>query len=190
MLDALFGDSAVWFTAPALLGTMFFAFRLAMMFLGLGLDLETGDAHVPGDHHGDSTEAFKFLSIQAILAFAMGFGWVGFGAFRGAGWNWPSAAALGMAGGVGMVLLLERLLRTLHGLEVSGNISIDDALGAEGQVYVTVPPAGAGRGQVRVTIGQRDRIYNAVSDAGELAPPARIRVVRVNDDHSLTVQSA
>lgn len=186
MFEVMFGEYAAWFTIPALLGSIFFILRLAVSFIGFDADV---DADVD-DLSDDSTETFKFISIQALLTFAMGFGWAGFGAYRGAALNITSSMLIGLVGGVAMVWLLARLLRMVRGLEVSGNISVDSALGLEGQVYTTVPPMGQGRGQVRLTIAQRHRIYNAISDAGELRPPMRVRVVRVNDDRSLTVQPA
>ncbi|UCD76566.1 MAG: hypothetical protein JSV91_06500, partial [Phycisphaerales bacterium] len=60
-------------------------------------------------------------------------------------------------------------------------------VGHEGSVYVTVPAAGKGRGRVRVVIGDRQRMYSAISEGGELARNSQVRVVRVNEDNTLTV---
>ena len=54
-------------------------------------------------------------------------------------------------------------------------------------LYTNVREKGSGRGQVRVVIDGRDRIYNAISDRQALPTSSRVRVVRVNQDHTLTV---
>ena len=70
MLDLVMQDGAVWFTVPALAGTTVFVFRLILMLLGVvGHDLAP-DFHVGAAdaHHGDSSDAFKLLSIQSVSA--------------------------------------------------------------------------------------------------------------------------
>ncbi len=196
-MDLFFGDHAGCFTLPAVVGTFFFALRLAFLLIGgasdadLDLDVDvdadfdvTGDAP-EGDHHADPGDAFKLLSVQSAAAFLMGFGWLGLGGLRGAGWDWPVSLAIAFAGGIGMVWLLGLLLRAVYDLQSSGNIDINDAIGAEGSVYVSIPVDG--RGQVRLVINERQRIWNAVTEGEALPRRARVRVTRVNQDHTLTV---
>jgi hypothetical protein len=186
MFDLLFNDSAAWFTIPAIFGTFVFIVRLVLMLAGGHSDI--GDVHADaGGHHGDSGEAFQLLSVQSIAAFLMGFGWGGLGGLRGAGWDWTTSLLIGLAAGVGMVWLLALLLKAVFDLQSSGNIAMDRALGAQGDVYVTVPARNSGSGQVRIVINDRQRIYNAVT-AGEAIPTnTRVRVESVNDNRTLTV---
>jgi hypothetical protein len=194
MLDQLFSGNTLFFSIPAVAGTLFFTFRLILMFAGMshmdvnsdgldGLDPMAGDAH-------HSTEMFKFLSIQSIAAFVMGFGWGGLGGLLGAGWDWSTSLLAALVGGIGMVWLLSWLLKLVYDLQSSGNISIETANGAEGEVYAGVPAKGNGTGQVRVVIGERQRIYNAVSEDEPLPTKTRVRVIRVNADRTLTVMRA
>lgn len=195
MLDLFLNGNAAWFGVPALVGTGVFALRLVLMFLGhTGLDMGHDgvlEAHTDvGDaHHGDSTDAFKVLSLQSIAAFAMGFGWGGLGVLRGTDWNPALAVPVAVASGVAMVYLLAILLKAVYDMQSSGNIRIDDAVGTDGTVYVGVPEAGQGSGQVQVVVNGRQRIYNAVTDGSALASNTRVRVVAANDDNSLTVQA-
>jgi hypothetical protein len=46
---------------------------------------------------------------------------------------------------------------------------------------------GDGRGQVRVVVDERARIYNAVSDGDAIVTSSSVRIVRANDDNTLTV---
>lgn len=202
MLDALFGGSAAWFAVPALVGTLFFVLRLVLMLIGVGVDHDTGDGGLlgaghdadapvgyPHDHHGDPATLFKFITVQSALLFAMGFGWTAYGFLRGTSAGFGPSALLGVVGGVGMVALFTKLLHATRRLEQSGTFDIAGTVGAEGQVYVTVPEPGRGRGQVRVVVGQRERILNAVSASGELRPSSRVRVLRISDDRSLVVEA-
>lgn len=192
MVDLFLNDGAVWFTFPAVIGTAFFLLRVLSLLAGggheSGLDFH-GDAG-GGDHHSDSGHDFQILSIQSIATFMMGFGWTALGALRGLGWEIPATIGLGCAGGIGMVYLLAILLKGMADLQSSGTISIEAAMGREGDVYVTVPGSGGGRGQVRVTLHEQQRIYNAVSTGEDLPSGTRVRVVKVNQDNTLTVARA
>lgn len=194
MLNELFSGQTLLFSVPAFAGTIFFALRLLMMFAGLGGDHHDAIAgHSPDmdstgadPHH--SSEIFKILTVQGIAAFLMGFGWGGIGGWLGAGWDMGPSLVCGLIGGVAMVWLLSWLLKLVYDLQSSGTISIRAALDAEGDVYVTVPRKGQGQGQVRVIIDERQRIYNAISDFEEMPTNSRVKVVRINDDNTITVK--
>ena len=198
MFDELFSQEALLFSVPALLGTAAFLVRLGFMAvggIGEGVD-SVGDVDVDLDtdvdlghdvESGDSTEAFKLLSIQSVAAFLMGFGWGGVGGLIGFEWSFPMSLLLGVGFGALLVWLLGILMKAMYDLQSSGNVNIGDAAGLEGQVYANVPARGDGRGQVRVVIDERARIYNAVSDGDAITTGSRVRVVQVNDDRTLKV---
>ncbi|MBX3390940.1 MAG: hypothetical protein KF691_15935 [Phycisphaeraceae bacterium] len=187
MLELFFGDNAGYFALPAALGTAFFVFRLAFLLLGHshGLDIET-DADVDGSHT-DPGEAFKLLSLQSISTFSMGFGWGGLGAYRGAVWPWQTSLLVAILCGMGMVWLLALMLKAIFDMQQSGNISLDSAIGNEGEVYVNIPALGEGSGQVRMVLRDRMRIVNAKSEGDAIASSRRVRVVRVNQDNTVGV---
>jgi hypothetical protein len=107
MQELILGPVAIWFGVPALVGTVFFSLRMALMLIGgadadagfdvdvnfdvdVDFDVDVGDVDAiseTGGDPGDSTQAFKALSVQAIAAFVMGFGWAGLGALSGLGWG-------------------------------------------------------------------------------------------------------
>lgn len=188
MQELLFGPDAMWFSVPALAGTFFFLLRVMLMLVGGGVELHHDAGGSFDVDHGDSSDAFKVLSIQSIAAFFMGFGWAGLAVVRGAGlspWvGWP----VGLAGGVLMVWLLRRMFGILGRLQSSGTMDISAALEEEGTVYVTVPARRQGRGSVRVVVGDRQQYYNAVTDGDAIPTGARVRVLEVNEDHTLTVE--
>ena len=197
MLGGLFQQEALFFTIPAVLGTTVFLIRLGLMTIGGfadgvdGVDVDVdADVDLGADvEGGDSTHAFELLSVQSIAAFLMGFGWGGVGGLVGFDWSFPMSMLTGVAFGAGLVWLLGLLMKAMYDLQSSGNVRIQDAVGAQGRVYTNVPAKGDGRGQVRVVVNQRARIYNAVSDGDAIVTNSDVRIVRVNEDHTLTVTS-
>lgn len=193
MIDMLLSGQAAWFGVPAVAGTLIFILKLVLMFTGGDtLDLDTDIDSPPDgvlDGH-DSTGAFKALSLQSIAAFAMGFGWGGLAVYHGlnAGIMMSIVGAIG--GGVLMVWVLAMLLRGVVSLQSDGTASIRSAVGTEGDVYVTVPGEGSGRGQVKLVVSGRQRIVNATTDGAPLPSQSRIKVVRVNTDNTVQVVAA
>jgi len=193
VLNVFFDGAAAWFGVPALIGTGIFAIRMLLtLFGGHFGDLDSGgDAgHSGHADHSDPSSVFKFLTFQSIVAFAMGFGWAGLGALKGVGWGLVPSILAGVGGGMLMVWLIAILLKGVISLDASGNIAIDRAVGQEAEVYVEVPGRGSGRGQVRVVVNDRQRMFGAVSEAGVIPSRTRVRVLRANEDNTLTVEPA
>lgn len=186
MWETLFADNAGWFAIPAIAGTAVVLLKMALMLIGG----DAGDLDLGVDSIGDSTDAFKILSILSVAAFAMGFGWTGIAGLHGAGWNWITSAAVGTGCGAAMTYVVALSLKGMHDLQSSGNLSLDTAMGAEGSVYLSIPEEGGGRGQVRVVSGDRGRILQAVSDGETIPTGARVRIVKVNADNTVTVVRA
>ena len=186
-MDTLFQTPTVWFTVPALLGTLLFLLKIALLMMGADGD---GDFDVGGADGADATgsdAAFTILSIQSLSAIAMGFGWGGLGSFRGAGLDVFPSIMIGLACGFAMVWLLSISLKAVYDLQSSGNVSLESMLGAGGVVTATVPADGAGKGRVRLIVQNRERRCAAVSDGEAIPTSARVIVTRVNKDNTVTV---
>ncbi|MCZ6836026.1 MAG: hypothetical protein O7G85_09660 [Planctomycetota bacterium] len=193
MFDLFFSNNAGWFTLPAFVGTFFFLLRMVLMMSGAdgdsGGDFDADIDAPDGDVHGDPGDAFKVLSIQTIATFLMGFGWAGLGAYKGSGLEWPLSLFIATVGGVGLAWLMMLLLKFVYSLQSSGNINVSDAQGAEGVVYVGIPGQGK-RGQVRLVVSGRQRLFNAFSeDDGTIESKRRVKVVKVNRDNTITVRA-
>ncbi|HEX8876031.1 MAG TPA: hypothetical protein VF777_04735 [Phycisphaerales bacterium] len=184
MLELFFGGGAGYFALPAALGTSFFIFRMVMLMLGHAHGVDV-DLHADVHGHTDPGDAFKILSLQSLAAYSMGFGWGGLGALKGTGWPMHVSLLVAFLCGVAMMWTLGLLLKATFDLQSSGNINIQSAVGAEGDVYVSIPAQG--QGQVRLVIRDRQRIFNARSEEGPLETSRRVRVVRVHDDNSVGV---
>lgn len=193
MLDALFTGHALWFSAPALLGSVLLVIRIVMMSIG-GHDTHVDthiDTHVgaDGSHHGH-TDASQLFSIQSIIGFITGFGWGGLAALKGTTWDMIWVILTGLAFGAFIVWLQLFLLAGMRKLSASGNININRAMGSQGVVYVEVPGNNTGRGQVTLVIDDKQRILNAITPDESLPSKTRVNVVGINADNTVTVRKA
>lgn len=185
MLDLLFGGRAPLFAVPALIGTSFFIVRIAMLMIAGHGDLHADSGSDFDLDHGDaSDDAFKVLSIQAISAFLMGFGWAGLGAYRG--WGLPVWASLpvGLVGGSAMMWLLAKMFRFIMGMQVSGTVHTTWALEEKGTVYSRVPEHRSGKGEVRVVLNERMRYLQAVTDGEAIETSTVVRITEINEDNN------
>lgn len=191
MYDIFFGQNAGIFTVPAIIGTFFFVLRMSLMLVGgddggdFGVDADPGA--LDAADATDSDHAFQVVSTQTIAAFMMGAGWAGFGAYRGSGLDLGWSLAVAAGGGISMAWLVIWMMRVVFALRDSGNVSIQQAIGRDAEVYVRVPGARAGPGRVRVVIDDRMRMYTAVTDGEELERGSTVQVTRINPDNTVTV---
>lgn len=194
MMDTLFGDLAPWFTAPALLGTGFLLMQMVLGEVGGdgALDLDI-DFDIEADHPGSE---FGILSAQSVSAFFMGYGWIGLAAYRVLDIGFTGSALIAVAAGVGVAWLMISLLRLMLRLQNNTNVSIQQAVGLVGEVSITVPPPGQGRGEVVLVINSAHQNYFAVQDPvpgedPEQCPPiaarSRVRVVRAERAGNIVV---
>jgi len=197
MNEFLFGNGAAWFSVPALIGTLFFAIRIVLALIGLDFDdggsdgagLDIGSAGLDeGIDHAESTSVFKFLSIQTITAFSMGFGWGGLLGIRTLDLGIAPSVGLGVLLGIAFAWFVVWCFKLIYALESSGNISIRDALNTEGTVATTIEPGRTGR--VRLTISDRQRAFTAITEGEALAPGTRVRVTKINSNQTVTVVRA
>ena len=133
----------------ALVGGCLFLIIMALMFIGIEFDL---DALTDGSGH---------VSLHGISGFFTLFGLVGlYLDGQGHGVLVSSMGGIG-AGGV-MFLGVGRLIMAMKNMESSGNIAVNQTVGARGSVYAEILPGESGA--VTIFIDDRERRYDAVTD--------------------------
>lgn len=171
--DSLDGAYRFFLTVGIIAGVVSIVLTL-LAVLGFGHDAP--ELHTDyGDSAGDS-EAF---SVRAVTGFFLAFGWSGAGALSSGLPMWAASLA---AVGAGLVVMLcvRFLLKSMKRLRSDGTMRIENALGAEGQAYITIPPAGATGGQVIVNFNNRQETLPAVQTGDAPIPGgARIKVTAV-----------
>lgn len=176
-----------FYAACALFGGLLFIIRTILMFVGHDSpDDISGDIT---DIHGNADASFKLLSLHSLTAFFMMFGLVALALSRNASLAHGWAVLGGAIAGFFTVWVIGRLFLGMNRLQADGTMRIENAVGQDGEVYLTIIPGKTG--QVRVTVQGQLRVFDAVTDAAvELKTGDRIKVVRVSGGNVLVVEKA
>jgi membrane protein implicated in regulation of membrane protease activity len=173
-----------FYAACALFGGALFLARTVMMFLGHSGDVET-DFHA-GEAHGDADVGFKLLSLHGLTAFFMMFGLVALALSKQNHVAELWAVAGGVAGGLLTVWLIGKIFIGMKSLQSDGTMRVENAVGQEGSVYLTIRPGKTG--QVSVPVQGQLRIFDAsTEESAELKTGERVKVVRVAGGSVLVV---
>lgn len=177
MMEGLFGGMAPWFTAPALLGTGYLLLQLALGHLGgdFDADLDGGGAM---DNPG--AEA-RWLSLETVSAFFVGFGWIGLGAHRALDMSFLTSALTGLAAGLGVAWMVMSLTRQVMKLQSSGNLDLRATVGREAPVYIVIPPAGAGTGRITLIVNNTQHEVSARQTGDEaIGAKTMVRIIEAD----------
>ncbi len=145
-----------------------------------------GDADADAGHHGGDAGPF---SVRTLSAFFFGFGWSGVVALN-SGLGVPAAVAVAFVVGTGFLVVLYLLIRLLVSARHSGTLDYRNAVGQTATVYVTVPGARSGEGQVEVLVQGRLQVVHAMTPHDRALPPkSRVRVTGLVDGTTLEVEA-
>ncbi len=133
----------------ALVGGCLFLIIMALMFIGIEFDL---DALADGSGH---------VSLHGISGFFTLFGLVGL-YLDSQDYDVLVSSMGGIGAGGVMFLAVSRIIMAMRNLESSGNITVDQTVGAKGSVYAEILPGESGA--VTIFIDERERRYDAVTD--------------------------
>lgn len=126
------------------------------------LDTDT-DFDMDADADSDNMLGFKFFSIRGVVAFFTIFGWVGIVLSDS---NLPQALIVFIAVMCGLVavVVIGWLFTLTAKLQDSGNIDYKNAVGKTGEVYITVPKMRKGTGKIQITVQERLREMDALTE--------------------------
>jgi hypothetical protein len=177
--------------ASTIIGGTLFILRVIVLFLGGDTGDTPADATVDagGDITGDHVDAdisFKLLSVQGLTSFFMMFGLVGLALLK-AGLAVFLTVLGGMLAGLVTVAISGLIFTQMKRLQSEGTINIQNTVGAEGSVYLTIPKHGTG--QVQIIAQGSLKIFDAVSkNKTMIATGETIQVVGVAGGNTLIVE--
>lgn len=171
--------------------------KLVMMTIGgefggdadSDIDLGHGDLDGASDVHSHLGEDIQIISVFTMLVFLMIGSWAGWGVMNAfhLSEELSGLVALG-AGVVGMYGTAWTMMR-MKRLQSDGTIRNFDPKGYRGEVYMRIPPAGEGEGQVRLTVNGRLKEFRAVSDGDEAIESfTAVEVLNMTSDHVMLVR--
>jgi membrane protein implicated in regulation of membrane protease activity len=175
------------FLFSAVLGGVIFVLRMILMIAGMGdHDLHDGMSDI-SDTHADADTSFKLFSLHGLTGFFMMFGLVGLGLSRQFWIPDFIAGAAGVAAGLATVWMIGKVFSSMTKLQSDGTLRLSDAIGQQGKIYLTIPPAGTG--QAQVAFQGRLMIYDAVSaDKKTIKTGEQIVVIDIVGGNTLVVE--
>ena len=176
------GNALRIFYGIALTTSFLMLLQLALMLIGMDgdSDFDVDDL----DDHGSG----GILSVRTVTAFFVGFGWTGVAAIE-AGWTLLPTIVVSTAVGGAFMGGVFLLMRTLYSMRYSGTLDYRNAIGHVGSVYLRIPAAMAGPGQVEVLVQGRLRVVQAFTRAErQLGNSERVRVTELMDETTLLVE--
>jgi hypothetical protein len=177
------GDAARVFWSIAIGATLLQMLLFAASLFG-GHDFD----HSPDGSAADSVESVKLISVRAIIAFLVGFGWTG-GLLLSRDVAFLPALAGALAAGVIFMLVIFGMMRGMMSLRADGTLDFQNAIGCTGSVYVTIPPRRSGHGQIEIQIQGRITTVQAVTADEEPLPPQTSVIVDDVEPGNLLVVS-
>lgn len=180
--------------ASTIIGGTLFLLRLVTMLIGGGIGedgidgaLDTGGDVLSGNHIEADT-SFNLLSLQGLTSFFMMFGLVGLALLKAGLPVWVTVIG-GMAAGLVTVAVTGLIFSQMKRLQTDGTINIQNTLGREGNVYLSIPKNGSG--QVQIIVQGSLKIFDAVSkNRNMIATGEKVRVVGVASGNTLIVEKS
>lgn len=160
-------------TYMAYISTALFAIKLLLLLLGT--DSDSGDS---SDliHDPSSDISFKLLSLQTVVAFLMGFSWLGKACLEE--WNLNKASSILLASLFGLFIAGTYILtmKLIFKLNSSKDLSYKDCLNKTGVVYMTIPKKG--KGQVEVSCNGKLIVVDAMAEE-EIEISSSVKIIEI-----------
>ncbi|SFN44825.1 hypothetical protein SAMN04487989_101487 [Bizionia echini] len=171
----------------ALIGSLFFLFIVITTFIGAdtGDDLDELDPGI----ESDTGIEFQFITFKNLIGFFTLFGWSGIACID-AGLSKPVTVIISLFSGLLMMTIMSAMFYYTRKLTSSGTLVYKNAIGAVGEVYLTIGANRSKIGKVSVNVQGSLRELDALTDSSvELKSGSVINVLDVTANGVLIVAS-
>lgn len=170
----------------AIFTSLIFLGQTIMTFAGMHSDISDINIDINGDS-ADVSGPFQLFTFRNFVNFFLGFSWAAL-AFQNTIEN--TFLLLGIAAIIGALLVIAVMFifKWMSNMEESGNIDIHQAVGCQGNVYLTIPAQKSKEGKVQIAVQKAIREYDAITEGDTLPTGTPIRVVEVLNDNLLLVE--
>lgn len=175
-----------FFWIIALASSVIFVFIIITTLLGLdgGDDFDGLDSEI----ESDGGIGFQFLTFKNLIGFFTIFGWIGIACIN-TGLSKPLSVVIALGCGLLMMIVMAAMFYGMKKLTDSGTLDYKNAIGAIGEIYLTVGANRTSMGKVSVNVQGTLRELEALSDSlSELKSGAIIKVVDVTSNGILIVE--
>ena len=142
-----------------------------------------------GGFNGSDTAGLRIFTVRGMLSFFSIGSWVTIVVYK-ALTNFYLAFGIGILAGLLTMFLIAKGFQLAMRLQSSGNIDLRNAVGVVGEVYLTIPPKGEGKGKVSVVVQERLKVYDAIAyEDNKISTGRDIKVLDVLGPDLLLVES-
>lgn len=183
-----------FFWSLAIPFTALFIIQMSMLIIGLDNSIDTPDINdsiemefdidsdidsdIDTDIDLDPNVPLKLITLRNIIIFFTIFSWTGIMGVRH-GYNKMLTIALGIILGVVVIVILSSVYKLIFKLTESGNINFKNAIGAVGEVYLTVRNNGKEGGKIQVIFQSSLKEVPAITYGRELKTGTKIKVIGI-----------
>jgi membrane protein implicated in regulation of membrane protease activity len=168
-----------------IIGSLVFTIVIIMTFMGVdgADDFESVDSSIDAD----TGIEFQFISLKNLIGFFTIFGWSGIACID-AGLSKPITVLISVISGLIMMTIMAAMFHYMKKLTDSGTLDYKNALGAIGEVYLTIGENRSRMGKVSVRVQGTLRELDALTDSfTELKSGTIIKIVEVTSNGILIV---
>ncbi len=169
-LHNIFWNIAIFSTALFIIKMILFSF------------IDTG-AEVDADFTSitDTDISFNFLSLQTILAFLMGFGWIGFLLIDKYHYSSKIAFAAAIVVGLALMFFSAYLMFCIRKLDKKIVYDYTTLIGKEGKAYINIPAKK--EGQIEIDFNSKLSMLDAINSDDELIESfSAVKVIKVENN--------
>ena len=146
-----------------------------------GVDFDRGHDHSLGDH------GLRIFTMRGFIAFFSIFGWCGLACLQG-GIGVPLAMGISILAGIISMMSIAILLKGALKLQSTGTVSLTNAVGKSGTVYIRIPASRAERGKVNLLVQESFIEADALTDETfDLQTGREVTVVGLANPNTLLV---
>jgi len=196
-MASLLQSEPLFFLAASVSTLLFLASFLYLLLLGGDHGQADGGGHFDaGDgsafdgsadaQHLDSALSFKIFTTQSILAFLMGFGWIGLACRQEWHLGYLFSVPIAVGFGTALMFFTAYLMSQVYRLNAVRTRNLYRTLGDDAKVYLTIPADG--RGKVQAVIDGGMKTLDAVSKSGRIEQFKDVEIVGVEDQSTLVVR--
>lgn len=167
------------------ISTLFFLFILFSTFLGFDTD-DIGD--VDAEIDADTGAGFQFFTFKNMVGFFTIFGWSGISSLNSGNSTFLTILISTICGLI-MMTVMAALFYYINKLNDSGTLKMENAVGAVGEVYLTIGANRSSIGKVHVRVQNSLRELEALTDHEEnLTQGTVVTVTEVTSNGILIVK--
>ncbi len=171
------------FSACAWVATPFYLLRILLSFIGFS---DGDSADTLGDHSSD--DAFKFLSLNALIGFLMMFGWGGLTAHRQFSLNNLISVSVALSSGLLFLGLTRSIFKVARALTSTGStFDIQSALGKQAMVYQKIEVGE--QGVIQISLHDLTHQLHARSNDNQVINSFKtVEIIQVIDHQTVLVK--